>query len=276
MSGFAILAIVRVLALVAALVCLAAPARAESPLEVEAKAHFSSAQKLFDAARYAEALDEYGKSYELSRYPAILYRIALCQDLLGRRADAIASYQRYLDADPATARRDQVIARMKELTASTPPPAVDRPPAEALPVAPPPQQPVYTPPSSPGAPQAEVTSAPRRGRVPKLVAGAILMAGGAVLVGVGGVFSAQAIDSANTLNRAFASGGTVNYDPALMKADADGHSAVIAEGVLYAVGGAALVGGVVLVALGARADRAPRVSLAPLPGGGAISWQGRF
>ena len=245
------------------------PARAQSPLEAEAKAHFASAQKAFDAARYAQALDEYQQSYALSRYPAILYRVALCQDLLARRADAVTSYQRYLDADPGTARREAVEARMKELQASAPP-AVDKPAADSLPALPP----SYTA----SAPAPTVSAPPARpahaGRSKK-IAGVVLLAGGAVLIAVGGYASWQVGDAAATVNRAIANGGT--FDARLQSVEQTGHDAQLEAGVLYGIGAAAVATGALLTALGFRAERSTRgVSLAPLPGGGAVSWQGRF
>lgn len=123
-----------------AVVLVCAPARAESPAEISAKQHFGTAQKLFEHARYAEALDEYQQSYQLSQYPAILYKIALCQDQLGRYREAIDAYKRYLDADPSTDRRagiEERIAKLDQQLAPAPAPAP--PPPEPTPtVAPPP------------------------------------------------------------------------------------------------------------------------------------------
>src|SRR5262245_9507675 len=89
----------------AVVMLLAIPARAESPAEQEARLHYTAGQKLFDQARYAEALAEFEQSYALSKYPALIYKIALCQDQLGRSGDALASYESYLKADPQSQRR---------------------------------------------------------------------------------------------------------------------------------------------------------------------------
>jgi tetratricopeptide (TPR) repeat protein len=130
----------RTLALLAT-VALSAVARAESPAEVEARQHYGAAQKLFDHAQWTEALAEYQASYALSKFPAILYKIALCQDQLEQYEAAIESYQRYLDADPASDRRSAVevrIARLRERAAPKKPPEekpseppVPAPPASA-------------------------------------------------------------------------------------------------------------------------------------------------
>jgi len=91
------------------------PARAESPAEREAREHYTSGQKLFDQARYADALAEFQQSYALSKYPALIYKMALCQDQLGRSAEAVESYESYLKADPQTSRRAGVEERIAKL-----------------------------------------------------------------------------------------------------------------------------------------------------------------
>jgi tetratricopeptide (TPR) repeat protein len=111
-------------------------ARAESPAEVEARQHFSAAQKLYEHARWADALAEYQASYKLSKYPAILYKVALCQDQLGQYAAALDSYKSYLEADPASDRRagiEERMAKLKELLAPPPPPAPKQWPPESKP-----------------------------------------------------------------------------------------------------------------------------------------------
>lgn len=106
------------------LLALAGVARAQSPAELEAREHFTAAQKLFERAHWAEALAEYQASYALSKYPAILYKIALCQDQMAQYAAALDAYQKYLEADPKTDRRQGIedrIAKLKVLLAPPPP-----------------------------------------------------------------------------------------------------------------------------------------------------------
>jgi tetratricopeptide (TPR) repeat protein len=101
--------------LLAAMLLVGVPARAESPAEREAREHYTSGQKLFDQARYADALAEFQQSYALSKYPALIYKMALCQDQLGRSAEALESYDNYLKADPQTSRRAGVEERIAKL-----------------------------------------------------------------------------------------------------------------------------------------------------------------
>jgi tetratricopeptide (TPR) repeat protein len=101
--------------LLAAMLLVGIPARAESPAEREAREHYTLGQKLFDQARYADALAEFQQSYALSKYPALIYKMALCQDQLGRSAEAVESYESYLKADPQTSRRAGVEERIVKL-----------------------------------------------------------------------------------------------------------------------------------------------------------------
>jgi tetratricopeptide (TPR) repeat protein len=138
--------------LIAALVLLlsTAMARAESPAEREARQRYTHAQKLADSGHWADALDEYQRAYELSKYPALLYRIALCQDQLGHTAEALASYKQFLAEEPSSERRASVEQRISVLEAqqqqpNAPAPVVTPAPAPA-PVAagiPPRKTPVY-------------------------------------------------------------------------------------------------------------------------------------
>src|SRR5581483_10823605 len=94
---------------------LSASARADEPPEAEARKAYMHAQSLFDAGQFSPALAEYQRSYALASYPAILYRIGLCQDLLGRREEALASYRKFLADAPESDRRDAVETRIHQL-----------------------------------------------------------------------------------------------------------------------------------------------------------------
>ena len=116
------------------MLALAGVARAESPAEIEARQHFTAAQKAFEHARWSEALAEYQASYALSKYPAILYKIALCEDQMAQYAAALDAYQKYLEADPQSDRRQGIeerIAKLKEQLAPPPAPAATETPAVA-------------------------------------------------------------------------------------------------------------------------------------------------
>jgi tetratricopeptide (TPR) repeat protein len=125
---------------------LSAIARAESPAEKEARERYSVAQKAFDEARYQDAAAEFERSYQLSHYPAILHKIALCYDQLAQSAKAIDYYQRYLDAeDRENPRRAGIEARIATLKEQIKPAPPAEPQSQPQPLAPPPPPPRKTP-----------------------------------------------------------------------------------------------------------------------------------
>jgi tetratricopeptide (TPR) repeat protein len=162
-----------------AIMLCAGAARAAEPLtdDEAGKRHYLSAQAYFDQAAYADALREYQESYRLSRYPAILYQIGQCQERLGQVPEAIATFEKYLEADPQSKRRASVetaVANLKERLKKGEPP---RPPTPATPSTPAPQT---TPaPSEPArAPSSRRWVAPG---VVLGVAGAFAIVGGGLL-----------------------------------------------------------------------------------------------
>ncbi|MEO6952905.1 MAG: hypothetical protein ABI321_13955 [Polyangia bacterium] len=80
--------------LVALLLCSAGAAHADR----KADAHAAEARgdRSFGKAAYQEALDEYNASWSKYPKPYLLVRIADCQRLLDRPADALYNYQKYL------------------------------------------------------------------------------------------------------------------------------------------------------------------------------------
>ncbi len=102
----------------------------------------------YAAGRLDEALADFQRAIDQGGPPTLLYDLALTLDRLGRASDAIAAYQRYLDAAPEASNRDVVEARLAQL----------QPPSGALAshVAPPPA-PIFTL-VTPDAPATTVTT----------------------------------------------------------------------------------------------------------------------
>ena len=76
-----------------------APHAAATPnelLQKEADRHFESGVALFREAKYAEALDEFERAYEISPHPLVLFNIAECHRALLHYAEAVASYRQFL------------------------------------------------------------------------------------------------------------------------------------------------------------------------------------
>ena len=90
------------LSLVAIVVCsaaLAAPARADDSRTTkrEADRHFKSGVALADEGKYAEALAEFERAYEIAPHPLVLYNIAGCHRELSQYAEAVKFYRRFLE-----------------------------------------------------------------------------------------------------------------------------------------------------------------------------------
>lgn len=122
----------RCIALAAALTLGSSPSWAENnpPTKEEleaAKQAFAQGRALYDQGKFAEALPKLQESYRLSRSPLLLYSIGKTQDQLGQKADAVATYKKFLADAPATSQqRPEVTQRVEaleqELAAAAKPP----------------------------------------------------------------------------------------------------------------------------------------------------------
>jgi hypothetical protein len=106
---------------------LDAPCAQPSPAALAtARAHFVGGVKAFDDADYFRAIIEFQQSYRLAcNAHKVLYDVARTQEQLGRTADAIASYELFLQrAQPDPTRAAEVAAKIdalkKKLTAKKP------------------------------------------------------------------------------------------------------------------------------------------------------------
>ncbi len=281
-----------------------------------AKAHFAAGTSFYNDKRYKEAIDEFQKAYRLSHANDLLYNLGICYDALDDAGRATFYLRRYLDLNPQADERvpiDESLARLSThvgmLIIHAPPHVtvtVDGIAVEAQPPTPLPMTagdhqvrerrgqgtPVVVPVKvtvggteevtlpelaalPPPESKAALAAAPRvDARSPTFRAAGIglLVVGGAAVVG-GIVGSALASQASGDVSHEETSGGT--FEPSIERR---GHDAVIASGVLYGVGGAALVAGTVLL-LGVRTSESGRkVAVAPFagPGRGGVLLGGRF
>ncbi|HEX5059704.1 MAG TPA: PEGA domain-containing protein [Kofleriaceae bacterium] len=106
---------------------LAAPKQNEQTAEQkEADRHFKSGVALYKESKYAEALAEFERAYELVPHPLVLYNIATCHRELSHYGEAVKYYQRFLKegADKVPAARlkeaqselDAVLQRIARVT----------------------------------------------------------------------------------------------------------------------------------------------------------------
>jgi hypothetical protein len=109
------------LPLVAALICAACSAAAQSRDEVAAEALFRAGRAAFVKARYAEAHALFKESFRLEPTPGTLLNIAICEEELGQLASAWQRYQGVLDALSASDERAAIArARLTRLEPRVP------------------------------------------------------------------------------------------------------------------------------------------------------------
>src|SRR5690242_18477106 len=108
----------------------ATPARADKPAttddQKEADRHFKSGVALFKELKYAEALAEFERAYEIAPHPLVLYNIAACHRELSHYGEAVKFYERFLSEGEgkvpagrlkeAKSELDGVLARIARVT----------------------------------------------------------------------------------------------------------------------------------------------------------------
>jgi hypothetical protein len=296
---------------------IAAPAQAERTDEGAAKAHFAAGKSFFKDKRYRDAVGEFLEAYRLSSANDLLYNLAVCYDALDDAGRASLYFQRYLAGSldpPERAQIEQALRRLSSrvgrLIIHAPPESLITVDGIALEVVPPApllvsagshhivarldgaplgvvdatvasglakEVTIAAPPAVVVAPLPVAVAGPERapaGRTLKLVGIALLGIGGAALIG-GVTGSALAVEAGNDVSNE--SRMRAAFDPSLQSR---GQRAALAGDVLYGVGGAALVSGVVLTVVGVRAARAHRATAAlvplALPGAAGVLVQGSF
>lgn len=102
-----------------------------SPQQKKADRHFKSGVTLFGEQKFAEALAEFERAYELSPNPIVLYNMASCHRELSHYADAVRLYNRFLTetegkegiAPRLTAARaelDDILSRIARISVKVP------------------------------------------------------------------------------------------------------------------------------------------------------------
>lgn len=245
--------------LLLALLLAPRPAAAETDQEL-AKRYYKLGETLYHRSEFEGALKQFKRSYEYSNKPALLFNIARCHESLGQHEEAIAAYEKYLEANPSEA--DNIRARIKNLrrllekkqqdkavepapTGPTPAPADVPPAAQPDPVEPP-------------SDEAPTDEGPRTLRL----AGWILAGSGVALVVTGVALGlvarskASDLESANKAGEEFADHEDTYNQGKTMEGAAIG---------TLVVGGLAAAAGAVLVVLDWRAQRKKRQAwIAPL------------
>ncbi|MFT5356214.1 MAG: tetratricopeptide (TPR) repeat protein [Polyangiales bacterium] len=85
--------------------------------EAEARSHFAAGFSYFQEARYDDALTEFGRAYELSSRPALLFNMSQCYERLGRLDEAIRYLEQFITSNPPPADRAFQERRLANLRA---------------------------------------------------------------------------------------------------------------------------------------------------------------
>ncbi len=235
----------------------ASAAEGDRVSEVEALA--AQAKQYYLAGDYGGAVAAYLRAYRTAPAAGLLYNVAIIYDKkLGERDLAVDFYRRYIaapDADPSVVERATL--RVQELKA-------EKAAVEAATLAPPPPPPVEAPPQQ--VTQPVRTGDPGRGQ---RLAGWVTLGAGVAAAGVGVVFGVQAQSSQDD----FEAGTTLTE-----KHDArdQGEQQALIADVLYGVGAAAAITGLVLVLTAPDGEAVSGLRVAPTPDGAALGWGGVF
>jgi tetratricopeptide (TPR) repeat protein len=87
-------------------------------LDQAARLLFESARTAFGEGDYATALARFRQAYEASPRPGLLFNIATTLDRLRQDDEALATFERFLAADPNVANRTEIEARIRVLRAA--------------------------------------------------------------------------------------------------------------------------------------------------------------
>ncbi|HEX3473714.1 MAG TPA: tetratricopeptide repeat protein [Kofleriaceae bacterium] len=95
-----------------------AKAKHKSPKQKEADQRFKRGVALFNDNKYAEALAEFERAYELAPHPLVLYNIASCHRQMSHYAQAVNYYRRFLADGKGVVPAARLSAAQSELDAT--------------------------------------------------------------------------------------------------------------------------------------------------------------
>jgi tetratricopeptide (TPR) repeat protein len=227
--------------------------------------HYERATRAYDIQKYAEAIEEYQKAYEIAGDPAMLYNVAQAYRLNDQLREALHAYRRYLQRSPNARNRDDVERKILDLQATldtrrkaAEEAAAHPPPVPAPPPAPPPESPppkMETPPA---------TNAPGN---TKRVVGIVVVSVGAAALAAAGASGWLAAKKGDDLTKASMNGEP--FDPNLQRSGTMWNN--IAIGAAIGGGAAMVIGTVLLIVSGDGGKKEPAVAfVTPVVGGGTV------
>jgi tetratricopeptide (TPR) repeat protein len=249
----------------------ACPDKPENAQEARAAAKqwFKKGETLVTEELYAEALGAFNCSLRMFEHPATMMNAARAAELAGNKIEALDLYRRAVAATPeaekATKAQERIAALEAEVGSAaqpspTPPPEPEPEPAPA-PEPPPQPEPQPAPPGEGG------------GRSKLLVPGYVAVAVGGAGVVAGAVLAGLAAKAKKD--------GEATHSYAEFEDKQDALKGLQTGAIIsFAVGGAALVTGIVLIAVGRRSEKKGEtpaaVEVAVYPGVGGLTLGGTF
>jgi tetratricopeptide (TPR) repeat protein len=230
--------------LVVSFLCAAfAAGAAEDERVQQSRAHFRAGTAFYDEGHYDRAIKEYEEAYRLLPLPEFLFDLGQASRLKGNRELAMRYYRQYLAKQPASRFSEEARNRLRELEAESAPTAAPETGAQTN----------AANAANAANPANAANASARKPPKPwfKSIAGWALVGGGVALEGVGiGLFV-----NANSLD------AQIPNAPSLMRAtqlqqERDAYRT--GGAVVCAVGGAALVAGVVVLGVSAYRGRHAR------------------
>lgn len=225
-------------------------ATAQSDIDLEvAKRRFAAGASAYQRGEYQAALAEFLAASQIHDVPALRFNIGRCLDRLGRWKEAADAYEKYLDndhnaPDAAELRARIVVLRQRDATTTKPIETTDPPPRPTT--TPTPTTTVVTTPAT----VPSTSTRPRRLLLAASITGGVALALGAA---GGGVYGNLYADFAARRDACDGACDPASYDGLRDRV----HRGQIVSGVLFGLGGAALVSDVVLWTLWSRARRSP-------------------
>lgn len=290
----------KLVAIVMALLCAAAPAAAQTPeAEAEAERLYKEGNLHFELAEWDQAIAKFRDGYKLVQLPLFLYNIAQAYRQKNDCVNARAFYKSYLRKEPTgdfAERSKKRVAEMEECITNKGGDLNDEPPDPADPIAedpkvedpkvedpkidkgPDPARPskeIPPPHRVPDGPSTEPT--PEGGTPPgrtKRGVGLLTAAVGVVLAGTGGYFTSKARAANRDVEAACEDTCTADEVAAF---DAEGNAAERNAAILYVTGGVAIAAGIGVYLWGlSELDDHHRVAIVPSPGGASVVAGWRF
>lgn len=91
------------------------PDAPSNPEQAEADRHFKSGVTLYKEAKFAEALAEFERAYEIAPHPLVLYNIAGCHRELSNYAESVKYSRRFLEEGKGVVSKARLSAAQTEL-----------------------------------------------------------------------------------------------------------------------------------------------------------------